>query len=177
VIDADLGLNGGELRAAERTYQLLHQVAGRAGREEKKGTVYLQTFMPEHGIMRALAYEARDKFLEIEAHERKLADMPPYSRLAGIIVSGRDEAEALAYREGAWPYGTAGSGYSNARPAPAPFARLRGKYRFRLLVRADKDVNIQKHIGTWLDKIKLPSNVRVQVDIDPQKFLLGFFPE
>jgi primosomal protein N' (replication factor Y) len=170
VIDADLGLNGGELRAAERTYQLLHQVAGRAGREEKKGTVYLQTFMPEHGIMRALAYEARDKFLEIEAHERKLADMPPYSRLAGIIVSGRDEAEALHIAKELGRTAPQDQGIQTLGPAPAPFARLRGKYRFRLLVRADKDVNIQKHIGAWLDKIKLPSNVRVQVDIDPQNF-------
>jgi primosomal protein N' (replication factor Y) len=170
VIDADLGLNGGELRAAERTYQLLHQVAGRAGREEKKGTVYLQTFMPEHGIMRALAYEARDKFLEIEAHERKLADMPPYSRLAGIIVSGRDESEALHIAKELGRTAPQDQGIQTLGPAPAPFARLRGKYRFRLLVRADKDVNIQKHIGAWLDKIKLPSNVRVQVDIDPQNF-------
>lgn len=170
VIDADLGLNGGELRAAERTYQLLHQVAGRAGREEKKGTVYLQTFMPEHGIMRALAYEARDKFLEIEAHERKLADMPPYSRLAGIIVSGRDEAEALHIAKELGRTAPQDQGIQTLGPAPAPFARLRGKYRFRLLVRADKDVNIQKQIGAWLDKVKLPSNVRVQVDIDPQSF-------
>jgi primosomal protein N' (replication factor Y) len=170
VIDADLGLNGGELRAAERTYQLLHQVAGRAGREEKKGTVYLQTFMPEHGIMRALAYEARDKFLEVEAHERKLADMPPYSRLAGIIVSGRDEAEALHIAKELGRTAPQDQGIQTLGPAPAPFARLRGKYRFRLLVRADKDVNIQKQIGAWLYKIKLPSNVRVQVDIDPQNF-------
>ncbi|HQX26571.1 MAG TPA: primosomal protein N' [Alphaproteobacteria bacterium] len=170
VIDADLGLNGGELRAAERTYQLLHQVAGRAGREEKKGTVYLQTFMPEHGIMRALAYEARDKFLEVEAHERKLADMPPYSRLAGIIVSGRDEAEALHIAKELGRTAPQDQGIQTLGPAPAPFARLRGKYRFRLLVRADKDVNIQKQIGAWLDKIKLPSNVRVQIDIDPQNF-------
>ncbi len=170
VIDADLGLNGGELRAAERTYQLLHQVAGRAGREEKKGTVYLQTFMPEHNIMRALAYEARDKFLEVEAHERQLADMPPYSRLAGIIVSGRDEAEALHIAKELGRTAPQDQGIQTLGPAPAPFARLRGKYRFRLLVRADKDVNIQKQIGAWLDKIKLPSNVRVQVDIDPQSF-------
>lgn len=170
VIDADLGLNGGELRAAERTYQLLHQVAGRAGREEKKGTVYLQTFMPEHGIMRALAYEARDKFLEIEAHERKSADMPPYSRLAGIIVSGRDEAETLHIAKELGRTAPQGEGIQTLGPAPAPFARLRGKYRFRLLVRADKEINIQKQIGAWLDKVKIPSVVRVQVDIDPQSF-------
>jgi primosomal protein N' (replication factor Y) len=170
VIDSDLGLNGGELRAAERTYQLLHQVAGRAGREEKKGTVYLQTFMPNHPIMRALAYEARDKFLEVEAHERKQSDMPPYSRLAGIIVSGRDEQEVVYFARELGKTAPQGEGIQTLGPAPAPFARLRGKYRYRLLVRADKAVNIQKQIGEWLDKIKLPTAVRVQVDIDPQSF-------
>ncbi len=170
VIDADLGLNSGELRAAERTYQLLHQVAGRAGREEKKGTVYLQTFMPEHKIMKALAHEARDRFLEAEAHEREQADMPPYSRLAGIIVSGRDEREVIEIAKALGRIAPQGEDIQTLGPAPAPFARLRGKYRYRLLVRTSKAVNIQKKIGEWLEKVKIPAAVRVQVDIDPQNF-------
>lgn len=170
VIDADLGLNGGELRAAERTYQLLHQVAGRAGREAKKGVVYLQTFMPEHKIMRALAHEARDHFLEAEAHEREAADMPPYSRLAGIIISGRDEREVIEFSKHLGRIAPQGEGIQTLGPAPAPFARLRGKYRYRLLVRAGKSVNIQKKIGEWLDRVKTPSALRVQIDIDPQNF-------
>ena len=171
VIDADLGLQGGELRGAERTYQLLHQVAGRAGREEKKGHVYLQTFMPEHRIMKALADGARDHFLDVEAHERQQARMPPYSRLAGVIIAGRDEYEAITVAQELGKTAPHGEGVQTLGPAPAPFARLRGKYRYRLLVRAEKQVNIQKIIAEWLDKVKVPSKVRVTVDIDPQSFL------
>ncbi|MCC7305294.1 MAG: primosomal protein N', partial [Alphaproteobacteria bacterium] len=170
VIDADLGLGGGELRAAERTYQLLHQVAGRAGREEKKGRVYLQTFMPEHKIMKALAAGERDKFLEAEAYERERADMPPYSRLAGIIVSGRDEEEVKYIAKELGRSAPQAEGIQTLGPAPAPFARLRGKYRHRLLVRADKNLNIQKAIEGWIGGIKIPSSVKVAVDIDPQSF-------
>ncbi len=176
VIDADLGLQGGELRAAERTYQLLHQVAGRAGREEKKGKVYLQSFMPGHRIMEALAAGARDEFLRVEALEREQSHMPPFSRLAGIIVSGRDEDQVIEVSKAlgmSAPQGKTkeGQGIQTLGPAPAPFARLRGKYRYRLLVRADKNIDLQKTIGAWVHNIKTPSTVRVQIDIDPQSFL------
>lgn len=172
VVDADLGLTGGELRASERTYQLLHQVAGRAGREAKKGHVYLQTWMPEHRIMKALANEARDKFLEVEAHERQAARMPPYARLAGIIVSGRDERQTLEVAKALGATAPQqGASLQTLGPAPAPLARLRGRYRFRLLMRADKSLNIQKTIAAWIDAHKIPASVRVQIDIDPQSFL------
>jgi primosomal protein N' (replication factor Y) len=170
VIDADLGLQGGELRGAERVYQLLHQVAGRAGREQKKGKVYLQTFMPEHKIMKALVQEQRDKFLEVEAYERERANMPPYARLAGIIISGRDEEEVKYISKELGRSAPQEKGFQVLGPAPAPFARLRGKYRYRLLVRADKNVNIQKAIGGWIGGTKTPSTIKVAVDIDPQSF-------
>lgn len=176
VIDADLGLQGGDLRAAERTYQLLHQVAGRAGRAQKKGRVYLQSFMPDHRIMLAMAQGARDEFLEAECWEREQAHMPPYSRLAGIIVSGREESQVLevARQLGRTsPQGMTDSGLSiqTLGPAPAPLARLRGKYRYRLLVNADKPVHMQKILADWVNGFKIPSTVRVQIDIDPQSFL------
>jgi primosomal protein N' (replication factor Y) len=171
VIDADLGLSGGELRAAERVYQLLHQVAGRAGREEKKGYVYLQTFMPEHKIMKALALGARDAFLETEAFEREQSHMPPYSRLVGIIVSGRDEQQVVEIAKALGQSAPQGPQVQTLGPAPAPFARLRGRFRYRLLVRADKEINIQKTIETWIGAHKTPSTVRVYIDIDPQSFL------
>ncbi|MCB1533065.1 MAG: primosomal protein N' [Alphaproteobacteria bacterium] len=171
VIDADLGLTGGELRAAERTYQLLHQVAGRAGRAEKTGHVYLQTFMPDHRIMKALAHGARDAFLEAEAHEREQAHMPPYSRLAGIIIAGREEFEVIEVAKALGKTAPQGPTIQTLGPAPAPLARLRGRYRYRLLVRADKSVNIQKTIEGWIGAHKIPSNVRVYIDIDPQSFL------
>lgn len=176
VIDADLGLAGGDLRAAERTYQLLHQVSGRAGRAEKKGQVYLQSFMPDHRIMQAMAAGARDEFLEAESWEREQAHMPPYSRLAGIIVSGREESQVIEVAKQLGrtsPQGATDTGLSiqTLGPAPAPFARLRGRYRYRLLVNADKPVNLQKILKDWVSGFKIPSTVRVQIDIDPQSFL------
>lgn len=170
VVDADLGLTGGDLRATERVYQLLHQVAGRAGREDKQGTVYLQTFTPEARVMQALASDNRDEFLEVELQEREAANMPPFSRLAGIIVSGRDENQV---KEAAQMLGRAapqGERIHTLGPAEAPMYRLRGKFRQRLLVRAEKAVDIQKTIKHWVDNVKTPSSVRVQVDIDPQSF-------
>lgn len=176
VVDADLGLQGGDLRAAERTYQLLHQVAGRAGREQKKGRVILQSWIPEHRIMKALAEGKRDEFLAVEAMERQEADMPPFSRLAGIIVAGREEGQVIELAKALGrtaPQGMneKGQKIQTLGPAPAPLARLRGKYRYRLLVRADRALNIQKTIAEWLAAHKIPANIRVYTDIDPQSFL------
>ena len=171
VIDADLGLSGGELRASERVYQLLHQVAGRAGRATKKGVVYLQSFMPEHRIMQALADGGRDAFLEVEAAEREQARMPPFGRLAGIIISGRDEHQVVEAAKALGAIAPQGPNIQTYGPAPAPYARLRGKFRYRLLVRADKEVDIQKAVGEWVRSVKTPSTVRVVVDVDPQSFL------
>lgn len=170
VIDADLGLSGGDLRASERTYQLLHQVAGRAGREAEKGSVYLQTFSPESRVMQALSSFTRDEFLAVESAQREAANMPPFSRLAGIIVSGRDEGQVLESSKKLGHCAPHGKGFQTLGPADAPMYKLRGKFRRRLLVRADKNIDIQKAIGDWLSDIKLPSTVRVQVDIDPQSF-------
>ncbi len=175
VIDADLGLGGGELRAAERCYQLLHQVAGRAGREEKdgikRGRVILQTFMPDHRIMKALAEGLRDPFLETEAAEREHAHMPPYSRLVGIIVAGRDEGQVIEIAKALGRTAPHAEGISTLGPAPAPFMRLRGKYRYRLLVQADKNLNVQAAIAHWVGGVKCPSTVRIYIDIDPMSFL------
>lgn len=171
VIDADLGLTGGDLRASERVYQLLHQVAGRAGRAQAKGNVYLQTFTPESKVMQALQSGARNYFLEVELEEREMVEMPPFSRLAGIILSGRDENQVKqAGMTLAQNMPNDGEKIQTLGPAEAPMYRLRGKYRRRFLVRADKNVDIQKTIKYWLDNTKLPSAVRVQVDIDPQSF-------
>jgi primosomal protein N' (replication factor Y) len=171
VVDADLGLQGGELRGSERVYQLLHQVAGRAGRAQKTGRVMLQSFMPDHRIMQALVDESRDDFLQVEAEERKAAHMPPFFRLAGIIVQGRDERMALEVAKALGRCAPQGERIQTLGPAPAPMARLRGQYRFRLLLRADKQVNIQKVVLDWIAGIKVPSAVRVIIDIDPQSFM------
>jgi primosomal protein N' (replication factor Y) len=170
VVDADIGMRGGDLRAAERTYQLLHQVAGRAGREDLQGHVYLQTFFPDHKVMQALANHERDEFLDIEADEREETDMPPFSRLAGIIVAGKDEAMVIETSKQLGRAAPMAEGVMALGPADAPFYRLRGNYRRRLLLKADKKVNIQKLIENWLAQVKIPSAIRVYIDIDPQNF-------
>lgn len=171
VVDSDLGLQGGDLRAAERTFQLLHQVAGRAGRAERPGHVYLQTFIPDNKVMQALTAHDRDVFYDIEAGERDAAHMPPFSRLVGIIVSGKDEQLVLDVARGLGRISPQAAGIRTLGPAEAPLYRLRGNYRRRLLVQADKNLDVQKTVEQWIGSYKVPSSVRVYIDVDPQSFL------
>ena len=171
VVDADLGLAGGDLRAGERTYQLLHQVAGRAGRAEHPGRVLLQTASPEHPVIEALASGDAAGFLETESAERKAHGMPPFGRLAALIVSASDGdlADRIARALGrAAPHGP---GVAVLGPAPAPLSLLRGRHRRRLLLKAARDVAVQPLLHAWLAKVKLPGSVRVHVDVDPYSFL------
>jgi primosomal protein N' (replication factor Y) len=171
VVDADLGLTGGDLRAAERTYQLLHQVGGRAGRAEHKGRVLIQTWMPDQPVMKALALGDRDRFLEGEAAARRGAGLPPFGRLAALIVSAGDAeavdfaARALARSAPQLP------GINVLGPAPAPLAVLRGRHRRRFLVKAGREVNLQAVLSGWLSRVRVQGSVRLQVDIDPYSFL------
>jgi primosomal protein N' (replication factor Y) len=176
VVDADLGLAGGDLRAAERTYQLLHQVAGRAGRATRPGRALLQTYMPEHPVMRALVAlsqerEARDRFLAIEAEERQRHGWPPFGRLAAIILAGRDASVVDRVARELARTAPSGNGIETLGPAPAPLALLRGRHRRRLLVKASREINLQAAIDSWLRGVRVPANVRLQVDIDPYSFL------
>ena len=171
IVDADIGLTGGDLRAAERSYQLLYQVAGRSGRGRHPGRVLVQTVMPEHPVMQALQAEDREAFVAAEIKARQAASMPPFGRLVALIVSGRDEAavdqaaralsRAAPQRDGVLVLG----------PAPAPFALLRGRHRRRLLLKADKGITVQNILHPWLQAVSLPRSVRVQVDVDPYSFL------
>ena len=171
VVDADLGLSGGDLRAAERTFQLLHQVAGRAGRAERPGVVYLQTFMPEHPVMRALVADDRDRFLAAEAEARRGQGWPPFGRLAALIISAPDDDSADRVAQAYARAAPHMPGVDTLGPAPAPLAVLRGRHRRRFLVKAKREVNIQAVLRQWLATVKVPSNVRVQVDVDPYSFL------
>lgn len=171
IVDADLGLQGGDLRAAERSFQLLHQVAGRAGREDLPGHVYLQTWIPQNKVMQALASHERDLFLDVESHEREAAHMPPYSRLVGIIVSGKDEQLVMETAKQLAKTAPQGEDIQTLGPAEAPIYRLRGNYRRRFLIRAAKQIDVQKAVESWMAQIKIPSTVRVYIDIDPQSFL------
>lgn len=172
VIDADLGLQGSDLRAAERTFQLMRQVAGRAGRADKPGLALLQTFQPEHPVIRAILGGDEEAFWRAEAAERKAAGVPPYGRMAGIILSSPDVAQVfdfgaeLARRDG--PLRKIGAQVYG--PAPAPVARVRGRHRVRLLVKADKTAPLQAALAEWVAQLRLPNNLRLSIDIDPQSF-------
>lgn len=171
VVDADMGLEGGDLRAAERTYQQVAQVAGRAGRGAKPGEVLIQTRHPEAAVIEALASGERDAFYEAEAEARRSAHAPPFGRWAAIIVSSEDEAEA---RDAARAIGGTAPRLPDVAilgPAPAPLSLLRGRYRYRLLVNAQRSSELQRILRDWLDPLQFPSGVRVGVDVDPYSFV------
>lgn len=171
VVDADLGLEGGDLRAAERTYQQVAQVAGRAGRGEKPGEVLIQTRHPEAAVIAALAAGDRDAFYAAEAEARKEAFAPPFGRWAAIIVSSEDEAEA---RDAARRIGGTRPDLPDVMvlgPAPAPLSLLRGRYRYRLLINARRSAKLQDVIRAWLAPLQFSQGVRVSVDIDPYSFV------
>ena len=170
-VDADLGLTGGDLRAAERTHQLLYQVAGRAGRGDRTGRVLLQTYMPEHPVMNALQAGDRKTFMAAEAESRRMANMPPFGRLAALIVSGKDEGVVDAAAAQLSRTRPVADEVTVLGPAPAPMALLRGKHRRRLLVKTTKDINIQAVLRDWLVRAAVPKKARVQIDIDPYSFL------
>ena len=173
VIDADLGLQGSDLRAAERTFQLMRQVSGRAGRADRPGEALLQAFQPEHAVIRAILSGEEEAFWAAEARARRAAGVPPFGRMAGIVLSSGDvqavfdlgaelaRADEPLRRVGARVWG----------PAPAPIARIRGRHRVRLLVTAGKGVALQPALAAWVAQVKLKGDLRMSIDIDPQSFL------
>ena len=171
VVDADLGLAGGDLRAAERTYQILHQVSGRAGRAERPGRVLLQSYRPDHAVMEALVSGDRDRFMSAEAASRERHHMPPFGRLAALIVSGPNMAAVDDVARALGRARPTGEEITVLGPAPAPLSILRGRHRRRLLVKATRDINVQALLRSWLARVRLPGSVRVQTDVDPYSFL------
>jgi len=171
VVDADLGLAGGDLRAAERTYQLLYQVAGRAGRAERPGRVILQTFMPDHPVIQAIAGGDRDGFISAETRDRELGNMPPFGRLVGVVVSGTDESAVEQAVKSLNRTAPRDDKVQTLGPAEAPIKLLRGRHRRRFLLKAGKNVNVQARIRRWMAAAQVPRKIRVHVDIDPYSFL------
>ena len=171
VIDADLGLGGGDLRAGERTYQLLQQVSGRAGRAQHEGRALIQTYDPNHAVMQALLSGDRDRFMAVEKSERLAAGMPPYTRLAALIVSGEDQHAVEQIANTLGRVAPHGPDLRVLGPAPAPLFMLRGRYRYRLLLRVSRALSAQAIVKDWMARVKIPSSVRVQVDIDPYGFM------
>lgn len=171
VVDADLGLEGGDLRAAERTFQQIRQVSGRAGRGAKPGHVFIQTHSPKAQVMQALVTGDADAFYEAETEARRDAGAPPFGRYAAIVVSSEEQACAneiarLVARSAPQVDGMAVYG-----PAPAPLAMLRGRHRYRLLVHARRALDVQDVIRDWLGALDWPAKARVTVDVDPYNFL------
>jgi primosomal protein N' (replication factor Y) (superfamily II helicase) len=170
VIDADIGLIGVDLRASERTYQLLHQVSGRAGRESK-GEAVIQTYYPDNEILRSLQHNNSKNFYHSEIKARESVNMPPFKRLVAVILSGTnpdklqqivtDIAKAIPYTKEITVLG----------PAPAPISLLRGRYRYRFLIRSNTNIKIQSFVRSWLASIKLPKSIRLKLDVDPYNFL------
>ena len=172
VIDSDLALMGGDLRAAERTFQLMRQVAGRAGRADKKGIAFLQTHQPEHPVVKAILKGDEEEFWQSEAQQRSLAGMPPFGRQAGINLKGPTLNIV---------FNVANHMVKNAQtldiinaqvfgPAPAPIARVRGNHRVRILVKASKETMLQSSLMKWRNSFKIPKDIQISIDIDPQSF-------
>ncbi|MCI3135087.1 primosomal protein N' [Phenylobacterium aquaticum] len=171
VVDADLGLRGGDLRAAERTYQLLAQATGRAGRRDRPGRALLQTYAPDHAVMQALKAQDRDAFTETELNERELAGLPPFGRLAAVIVSGPDPAALETFARGMAEAAPNTEGVKIYGPADAPLGLIRGRRRKRFLVQAGRGVDLSAYMAAWRARVRPPGAIRVAIDVDPYSFL------
>jgi primosomal protein N' (replication factor Y) (superfamily II helicase) len=170
VVDADLGSGAGDPRAAERTFQVLHQVSGRSGRGDKKGLVLIQTRNPDDPVMRALSAGSRDSFLEQEMAARERSMMPPFGRLASLILAGADGELVRATGRKLAAAAPKAHGLAVWGPAPAFYQLLRGRTRERLLVHAEKSVDVQGYLRAWLRTIDIPRAVRLAIDVDPISF-------
>jgi primosomal protein N' (replication factor Y) len=171
VVDADLGLDGGDLRAAERTFQQIRQVSGRAGRGAKPGHVYIQTHSPGAQVMQALVTGDADAFYAAETEARADAGAPPFGRYAAIIVSAEDQGAAHEVARLIGRSAPVVDGMAVYGPAPAPLSMLRGRHRYRLLVHARRALDVQDVIRDWLGALDWSAKVRVAVDVDPYNFL------
>lgn len=172
VLDADIGLTSGDPRAAERTFQLLQQVTGRAGRGEKPGRALLQTYQPDHPVIAALLSGDAERFYDEEIGAREAAGLPPFGRLAALIVSANEREVAEAHGQALARAAEPPEGVMVLGPAEAPLALIRGRYRFRLLVKTERSVDLQSYLRDWLARgPKIRGNVKVAIDVDPQSFL------
>ena len=171
IVDADLGLKGGDLRAAERTFQLLAQATGRAGRKVKPGRAVIQTYTPEHPVMQALARQDREAFYAYEAMSREIAKFPPFGRLGAVILQAKDQALLNKFARELTLFIPNSEGIDVYGPADAPLSLVRGQWRKRFLVRADRNRDLQAFMSHWLGAVKRPNAIRQIVDIDPYSFL------
>jgi primosomal protein N' (replication factor Y) len=171
IVDADLGLGNGDPRAGERTFQLLHQVTGRAGRETGRGYGFLQTHQPDHPVMQALVKGDREAFYSSEIALREAAGYPPFGRLAALIVSGTDRHATEAYARQLAQSAPRSDDVRVLGPAEAPVAVVRGRHRFRLLAKSPRAFDLSAYLRDWLTRgPKRRGNIKLDVDVDPQSF-------
>jgi len=171
VVDGDLGLAGGDPRAGERTYQTLVQVAGRAGRADKPGTALIQTHQPEHEALSALAAGNRERFISAELANREMLGLPPYGKLAGVIISGPDMKKTEDLANKFVSFAPRADGIDILGPSEPPIGRLRGLFRRRILIQSEPTVNLSKYMRVWRARIKMPAKYKLHIDIDPQGFM------
>jgi len=172
VLDADLGLAHGDPRAAEKTFQILTQVAGRAGRASRHGKAFLQTYHPDHPVMKAMVTGDREAFYAQELLAREAGGMPPFGRLAALIVSAGEQARAMGYARTLLSAAPMAEGVRLFGPADAPVAMIRGRHRVRLLAQSGKDFDLSGYMRFWLSGAEKPrGDLKVQVDIDPMSFM------
>jgi primosomal protein N' (replication factor Y) len=172
VLDADIGLTSGDPRAAERTFQMLQQVTGRAGRGERPGRALVQTWQPEHPVIAALVSGDAEHFYAEETRVRELAGLPPFGRLAALVISANEREQAEAHARSMAVVAEPPPGVTVLGPAEAPLALIRGRYRYRLLVKTEREVDLQAYLRAWLARSpKIRGNVKVSIDVDPQSFL------
>ncbi len=171
VVDADLGLSGGDLRASERIYHLLTQVSGRAGRAERPGRAFLQTHSPDHPVMEALVANDAEAFLRLELDARIRAGMPPAGRLVALILSGPHMGQVDDLGRELARTAPNIQGVTILGPSNPPLELLRGRHRRRLLVKAPRDVNVQTIVRDWISPLKIPRHIRLKIDVDPYSFM------
>jgi primosomal protein N' (replication factor Y) len=172
VVDGDLGLGQADPRAAERTFQLLHQVTGRAGRSFARGRGYVQTHMPEHPVMQAIVSGDRDAFLDREMRQRQAAMMPPFGRLVALVISARQKEVAEVFAREVVRRAPPAERIEVLGPAEAPLAVVRGRHRWRILVKAPREIDVQAYLRAWLATLPdTKGDLRLAIDVDPYNFL------
>lgn len=171
VVDADMGLFGTDFRAGEHTFQQLFQVSGRAGRGACPGRVLLQTYQPEHPVIRAICECNRDDFMAQDMESRRAAKMPPFGQLTAVVIEGTNEAKLKKYCEQLANCAPNLNGGKIMGPIPAQIYQIRNWYRIRFLVSGEKNANLQPIVRNWIDKVKQPTNIRIKIDVNPQNFM------
>lgn len=171
ILDADSGLAGGDFRAPERCYQLLEQVSGRAGREKDKGYVYIQSFMPNNDIINSLANRDRDRFIALEMESRNIGNMPPFIKLVSLVISSLNEELLIDFIRYMSKLSPSAPKIEVLGPVSSPLYILRKRYRYRFLIKAKKNISVQKYLRKWLSLIEVPTGIKLKIDIDPYSFL------